>query len=615
MTAELLSDAPVARTPRPVPPAPRWWRDAITGTCWARMTIVASLWITGRGPAGLGGSPAELLTSLGRLTGLVAADLLLLQVLLMARVPVIERSYGQDELARRHRTVGFWSFTLLVAHIVLITIGYTLADHTNVLRETWTLVTTYGGMLLAVAGTAALTLVTVTSIRIARRRLRYESWHLLHLYAYLGVGLTVPHQIWTGADFATSSLARAYWWTSYAAAAGAVLAYRVGLPVWRTLRHRLTVASVVQERPGVVTVHLAGRELDRLPVRAGQFFVFRFLDGPGWSRGNPYSLSAAPRGDRLRLTAKNLGDGSGRLAGLRPGTRVLIEGPYGRLTGAARSKTKVALLACGIGITPMRALLEDLQYAPGEAVLVYRAGTESDLVFRAELDALARDRGVVVHYVPGHRIPDRASWLPEDAAAWRDDQALLHLIPDLRTVRRVRVRTRRLDGCRPYRGAHRRPAPRPTASGAFRMVTRIDRLAARRNAAVAAATGVALGLLFLVPASLNHVAASPGQVAPTAIVAEAAGDQTVTGPAVDTRFGPVQVQVQVRDGALVAAQAVDYPQNNGRDRQINAYAVPLLNGEAVDAQGADIDTVSGATYTSVGYKESLQAALDSAHLS
>jgi predicted ferric reductase len=432
MTAELVSGTAGVRTLRAVRPAPLWWRDAITAGCWARVTIVAALWITGRGPQGLGTSPAELFTSLGRLTGLVAADLLLLQVLLMARVPLIERSYGQDELARRHRLVGFWSFNLLLVHIVLITVGYALADHLNVLQETWTLVTTYGGMLLAVAGTAALTVVTVTSIRIARRRLRYESWHLLHLYAYVGVGLTVPHQIWSGADFATSGAARAYWWTSYAAAAGAVLAYRVGLPAWRTLRHRLTVTAVVEDRPDVVTVHLAGQRLHRLPVRAGQFFVFRFLDGTGWSRGNPYSLSAAPVGDRLQITAKNLGDGSGRLARLTPGTRVLIEGPYGRLTAESRVRTKVAMFACGIGITPMRALLEELEYAPGEAVLVYRAGTEANLVFRAELDALAEDRGVVVHYVPGHRIPGRASWLPQSAAEWRDDQALLHLVPGLR---------------------------------------------------------------------------------------------------------------------------------------------------------------------------------------
>ena len=102
-------------------------------------------------------------------------------------------------------------------------------------------------MLLAVAGTACLVMVVVTSIRAARRRLRYESWHLLHLYAYLGVGLALPHQLWTGQEFLASPFATVYWWTLWAAAAGAVLVWRVGLPVVRTLRHGLRVTSVVAE--------------------------------------------------------------------------------------------------------------------------------------------------------------------------------------------------------------------------------------------------------------------------------------------------------------------------------------------------------------------------------
>ena len=429
--------APVA--PRPavprvrVRPAPPWWRDALGVATWASALVVVALWLSGRGVQLLTTGLGDQLTSLGRLTGLVAADLLLVQVLLLSRVPVIERSFGQDELARRHRLVGFWSFNLMLLHIALITVGYALTGHRDVLGEVWTLVTTYGGMLLALAAAVALTLVTLTSVRAARRRLRYESWHLLHLYAYLGVGLSVPHEIWTGQDFATSPLARAYWWSSYALAAGAVLTYRIGLPVVRTFRHGIRVTSVTRESADVVTVRMGGRGLHRLPVQAGQFFVFRFLDGPGWSRGNPYSLSAAPRHDRIQITAKDLGDGSGRLAQLRPGTPVLIEGPYGRLTGEQRTRKKVLMLACGIGITPMRALLEDLPYAHGDAALVYRAHSEPDLVFREDLEELAGERGIDIHYVTGPRIKTRRSWLPRQAEHLGDAPALLSLVPDLLT--------------------------------------------------------------------------------------------------------------------------------------------------------------------------------------
>jgi predicted ferric reductase len=410
---------------------PVWWRDAIGVLCWGSVLVVVALWLSGRGVQLLATGPADLLTSLGRLSGLVAADLLLVQVFLMARVPMIERSYGQDELVRRHRLVGFWSFNLLMVHVGLILGGYTLRDHNNLLRETWSVVTTYGGMLLAVAGSMAFTVVVVTSVRVARRALRYESWHLLHLYAYVGVGLSVPHEIWTGADFTTSPVARAYWWSAYAAALVAIVVYRVAVPVWRTLRHGLTVREVIREGPGVVTVLLAGRGLQRMPVQAGQYFVFRFLDGPGWSRGNPYSLSASPAPDRLRVTAKAAGDGSSRLAGLRPGTKVAIEGPYGRLTGERRVTGKVAMFACGIGITPLRALLEELAYEPGDAILVYRAHDADDVVFHGELEQLARLRGITVHYLLGPRTRGRRSWLPQSAATWTDEDAMRQLVPGI----------------------------------------------------------------------------------------------------------------------------------------------------------------------------------------
>jgi predicted ferric reductase len=353
----------------------KWGRDLLTTAATLSVLVVVSLWLSDGGLRDLGW------TSLGRLTGLVSGDLLLVQVLLLARVPLIERSFGQDQLVRWHRVVGFTSFDLMLAHIVLITIGY--AGPTSILGELWRLVVDYPGMLLATAATVALVIVAVTSVRRARRALRYESWHLLHLYAYLGVGLALPHELWTGGDFLASAGARAYWWTAYGVVAAAVLCCRIGLPVYRNIRHRLVVERVVAEAPDVWSVYVRGRYLYQLPVRAGQFFVWRFLDGPGWSRGQPYSLSAAPRGNQLRITVKDVGDGSGRIASLRPGTRVLIEGPYGRLlaTGSAR---RAVLLAAGIGITPLRALLDEIPAAD----LLVRVSRAEDLIFRTELSAL-----------------------------------------------------------------------------------------------------------------------------------------------------------------------------------------------------------------------------------
>ncbi|MGI5240041.1 ferredoxin reductase family protein [Dactylosporangium sp. CA-139066] len=430
MTTTSIARPAAPAAPAAARPAPRWWADAGGAVAWVSLLAVTALWVANRGLQDAAGSWPDATTSLGRLTGLLASDLLLLQVLLMARVPLMERAFGQDRLARWHRWTGFTSFHLMVAHIVLITIGYAGAAHVDVPGELWDLVVDYPGMLLATAGTAALVMVVVTSMKRARRRLRYESWHLLHLYAYLGVGLALPHQIWTGTDFVNSPWSRAYWWTLYAAAAGAVIVYRLGVPAGRNWRHRLVVDRIVPEGPGLTSVYLRGRDLDRLPARAGQFFQWRFLDGPGWSRAHPYSLSATPHTGVLRITVKDLGDGSARVASLRPGTRALIEGPYGKLTGEHYRGGPVVMLACGIGVTPLLALLGELRYAPGQATLVYRARSEAEVAFRDEIDWLARQRGVRVVYLTGPRARE-ASWLPASAAAWTDAQALRRLVPHI----------------------------------------------------------------------------------------------------------------------------------------------------------------------------------------
>lgn len=411
-------------------PLPRWWRDASAAAGWAVVLVVVALWVAGGGVQAMA-TWAGLLTSTGRLTGLVASALLLLQVLLMARLPWVEQAWGQDSLTRIHRLVGFTSFTLLLAHIVLITLGYAASSPAGIWGTVVDLVVDYPGMLLAVAGTAALVMVVVTSVKKARRRLRYESWHLIHLYGYLGAGLALPHQLWTGADFLDSTAATVFWWGLWIVTAAAVLVFRVALPLWRSFRAPIRVVDVREERPGVTTVTVGGRGVRHLRPRAGQFFQWRFLDGPGFSRANPYSVSAAPDGRTLRFTAAHVGDGSSRLATLRPGTRVLLEGPYGRLHGGIRTRRKVLLMGSGIGITPMRALLEELPQAPGDVTVVHRVRSADEAVLVDELTALAAARGARYVQVEGHRIRDRASWLPQQAAHLTDVAALRELVPDI----------------------------------------------------------------------------------------------------------------------------------------------------------------------------------------
>lgn len=397
-----------------------------------------ALWTNGGGihtMAALGG----VATSLGRLTGLVASAMLLLQVLMMARIPWVERVWGQDQLARRHRWIGFGSFNLMIAHIVLITIGYAQAAGVNILGQAWDLVINYPGMLLATAGTVAILLVAFSSMKRARRKLRYESWHLLHLYAYVGVGLALPHQLWTGKDFLSSTFATVFWWTLWAAAAGAILIFRVGLPIVRSLRHRIVVSAVVPESPGVWSVVMTGRRLDRLGLQAGQFCQWRFLSGKGWTRAHPYSVSADPTADRIRITIKVLGDGSAVAPSLPVGTRVVIEGPYGVMTADRRNRRDVLMIGAGIGITPMRALAERIvreepsedlgTRRPPQVTVLHRIPNWADGTFAEEFNQLSAWSNLRVVPLVGHRVPG-GSFFPGPERVdpvW----ALTSLVPDV----------------------------------------------------------------------------------------------------------------------------------------------------------------------------------------
>ncbi len=402
-------------------------RQAAGAALWLSLLLVTYWWVEGGGVQDLSGWTTGL-TSVGRLSGLVAAVLLLCQVALMSRLPVLERAFGQDRLARMHRLVGFTSFNLMLLHVVTITWGYASGRLAATPGTFWDLTVNYPGMLLALAGTACLGMVVVTSTRAARGRLRYESWHLLHLYAFLGVGLALPHQLWTGQQLASSRGRALFWWSAWALVAGLVLVWRVAVPLYRNAKLSLHVTSIVRESDDVVSVYLTGRHLERLGAEAGQFLSFRFLGRSGWTRANPYSLSSAPDGRSLRITVQAVGDGSGGAATLRPGTRALVEGPYGRLTARSRSRRRVLLLGAGVGITPLRALAEGLAYAPGEAVLVQRY--TSTPLFAGELDVLARERGLGVLHLPGRRrSPD--SWLGDGIGRRSDLSALRDWVPDV----------------------------------------------------------------------------------------------------------------------------------------------------------------------------------------
>ena len=424
--------AAVALPTRTRRPRTALWHAGATIAIWATSLFVAALWVAGGGVEALFGGGAESWTTLGRLTGLVASNLLLYQVLLMARIPLFERGFGRDGITRMHRFVGFWSFWLMLAHIALLVVGYAASAGVNPLVQLWDFIWNYPGMLLATVSTLLLIMVVVTSIRRARRKLRYESWHLLHLYAYVGVGLALPHQLWTGADFLSSPLATAYWWGLWAAAAASVLIFRILVPLLRSARHGIRVTGVEADGARGVTVRMAGRDLERLGARAGQFFVWRFLDGPGWTRGHPFSLSGAPTAHGLVISARFAGDGTERLATLRPGTKVLIEGPYGHMTGDARRGDRMLMIGAGAGVAPLVSLLEAERWAPGHATLITRDTALEDGLRQREIAGLVRSRGLQHVALPGARAKGASPWIPVTHEAWKGPDVIRHLTGDIR---------------------------------------------------------------------------------------------------------------------------------------------------------------------------------------
>lgn len=358
---------------------------AFTATSWHQLT-----------------APGGIAMFLGNLTGLAGTYLALVMVLLVSRLPFVERVLGQDGLIRWHRTLAPWPISLIIGHAVLLTVGYAQAARTGTLHELGTIVASFPDMAVATAGFAIMVVIAIASIRAIRVRLRRETWWALHLGMYLALALAFAHVIALGPSFVRHPVTQLVWSVVWAASAGLVLTYRVGLPAYRTLYHRLTVADIRPEAPGVVSVILHGRHLDRLAICGGQFFEWRFLTRGMWWQAHPFSISARPRGSYLRITVKCVGDLTCALADLPVGTRVAVEGPYGAFTARALRFGRAALIAGGIGVTAVRSLLEDL---PKESrpVVILRASSTDELILRDEVADLVWARGGTLHEVIGSR--------------------------------------------------------------------------------------------------------------------------------------------------------------------------------------------------------------------
>jgi predicted ferric reductase len=365
-----------------------------------------------------------LLTAVGDILGLLAGYGFVVLVGLMARLPPLERGIGTDRLARWHAMGGRYVITLVTGHVLFIVWGYAVTAHEKVTSEAVTLLTTYPDVLMATVAWFLLLGIAAFSARAARRRLSYETWYYAHLYTYLAIALAFSHQFADGPAFCSSLAARVAWSALYAGVGALIVWFRIITPLRSAARHRFTVQGVRPEAPGIVSVFITGRDFDRLRAEPGQFFRWRFLTRELWWQSHPYSLSAMPRADLMRITVKASGDHSGSLARLVPGTRVIAEGPYGAFTPSLTGR-RVLLIAGGVGITPIRAMFAALPQRMSDGItLLYRASHPRDVVFSRELNAIATDRNAALHYLIGSR--EQLGYDPLDETGLRQTVPGLH---------------------------------------------------------------------------------------------------------------------------------------------------------------------------------------------
>jgi predicted ferric reductase len=367
------------------------------------------------------------LSAIGQLSGLVAALAALGGLILTSRPRVIERRYGQDQLLAAHRWFGIVTIFALLLHAVTDTWAWGASTGGTIVTGLGDLLANEAWMVAATVGTVLMLVLGLSSWRRIRRQIPYETWYFIHLTGYLAVLLGFGHQLTLGADFATDTLAF-WWWTALFVAAAVFIAWaRLGDLV-RSLTRTFYVTAVSREANGIGSLHVSGTGLRRLRVAGGQYFNVRPLTRHLWWQAHPYSVSAAPTTSGLRFTIKELGEDSTRMLQLRPGTRVILEGPYGAFTIDRADGAPVVLVAGGVGISPIRALLEDC--GPHQTpIVIVRVRHEGDVAHRAELERMVAARNGVLHIIAGPRqwFTRHDPFAPETLRAWITDLPQRHV--------------------------------------------------------------------------------------------------------------------------------------------------------------------------------------------
>lgn len=370
----------------------------------------------------------NIINDIGRLSGLLAVNLMIIQLIAISRMELLDSLYGLDKLTYFHKRLGKPVYYLLIVHFAASLYSWAANEQLDLLSEL-TKMFTISDLLLAIISFAIFTLIIITSLNSVRKKLPYEVWYFVHISAYAAVFIAFPHIVSVGTD-TQDYWSKLYLWSIYIICIVLILVYRFLLPAYRSLSQGLKVTKIVHEANNAVSIYVEGRDLDKLPHEAGQFYLWRFFTLDLFLQAHPFSLSAAPNNKWLRLTVADLGDGSHKLQKVKKGTRVAIEGPYGVFTEQRRTKEKVTLIGSGVGITPIRSLAEAMSVPSGDLNIIYRGRKPERMPFIDELDEIVATKRGTINYSWGPRVRSN-SWLAADVGMKHDDEALLHMVPNV----------------------------------------------------------------------------------------------------------------------------------------------------------------------------------------
>lgn len=378
----------------------------LTAVAWLSAIVSAVLFVSANGLSTIT-DVGSAVNAAGIVTGLMGTDLTLVMLLLAARLPIIDRTFGHDTALAAHRGLGQPAFFLLVAHGLFLSFGIKGGGPVGAVIQSMSAL----DLSLAYLSIVLFVLVVVSSLVAVTRRLPYEVWHGIHLVTYLATVIALPHQFVAGGLLANGTPQQLYWVALYVLSLTSITWFRIVVPIARSLAHRMRVSAVEQIGEDVTSIHLTGRDLDRLGAAGGQFAVWRFWSATTWWHAHPISFSSATTATSARITFRTVGRGTSELSRVPVGTMVWFEGPYGRFTQAARTTRTLSIAVAGIGVTPVLALLQDRPPQPGEATVLVRAGSTSEQFLHSELESAA---GSVTAMI-GPRPVGVSTWMSADA--------------------------------------------------------------------------------------------------------------------------------------------------------------------------------------------------------